>query len=118
MAYDDMKHMARTPMEQEGKEFSPPENTYPYGLALTLNNEELDKLGINCEEEGFEIGDYVHGHFLAEVVGYHKSDTGDGTKHSLNLQVTHMCLEDESKEDEEYDEQMGEGRVMRAAGPY
>jgi hypothetical protein len=110
--------MKRTPHEPEGAQAMPAENTYPYGLALTLSNEEMEKLGLDCSSEECQVGNYLHLNALAEVTGYHKSDTGNGEQHTLNLQITHLALEDSEggEEDEESDED--EGKLVRAAGYY
>lgn len=104
--YDKMVNMAKTPMEQE-QNASPQANAiYPYNLMISLTNEELEKLGIDCNDAECEVGNYVHLHALAEVVGKHKSDSGTGEQHTLNLQITHLELEDEGAENQQADEDM------------
>ena len=101
--YDGMKHMAKTPHENE----EPHEPMYPYGLSLTLGKEELEKLGIDCNGEECKTGNYLHLHGLAEVTGIHKTKGMGGEEEvSLNIQITHLCAEDEGEENEEYDEDM------------
>lgn len=117
--FDKMVSMQKTPMKMEQDAISvPQECIYPYGLSITLGDEEIEKLGIDCDDEECLVGNYVHGHFLAEVTGYHKSDTSDGTKRTLNIQVTHLELESEQSENDEADDEVNEGKVYRAAGPY
>ncbi len=118
--FDHMVSMEKTPMEREQNSAlaAPDEPLYPYGLSLTLNSEELEKLGLDCSDEECQVGNYLHLHALAEVTGYHKSDTGNGEKHTLNIQITHLQIEDEGAENEEADDEMNEGKVYRAAGPY
>ena len=91
---------------------------YPYNLSLSLTNDELEKLGLDCSDEECEVGNYLHLHALAEVTGYSKSATQDGERHCLNLQITHLSVEDEGEENVEADEEMNEGKVYRQAGPY
>lgn len=123
--YDKMTHMARTEHEKEKDMQGPAVSeagegpTYPYNLSISLTNDELEKLGIDCEDDDAKVGNFLHGHFLAEVTGYNKSDTGTGEKHTLNLQITHLAIEDEDEENEEAEEnEHYDGKVIRAAGPY
>lgn len=110
-----MQDMAHTPHEQE-QTATPAvsENSYPYGIAMTLSNDELEKLGLDCSEEECQVGNYLHIHALAEVTGFHASKDG----HTLNLQITHMKVEDEGAEDDDADREMNEGRTLRASGYY
>ncbi len=121
--YESMVDMAITPAEhQENAPIAAPEKPsepiYPYNLSLSLTDAELDKLGIDCEDEDCQVGNYLEGRFLAEVTGYSKDKTNDGERRRLNLQITHLCLDDENSEHEEADDEMSEGKVYRAAGPY
>lgn len=106
--FDKMVNMARTPMEMEenAAPASLRENIYPYNLCISLTQEELDKLGLNCDDAACEVGNYVHLHALAEVVSKSKNDTGEGPRHSLNLQITHLEIEDEGAENSAADEDM------------
>ncbi len=120
MSYDSMVHMAKIPHEQESASAQPEESVYPYNLSLSLTGDELEKLGLDCSDEDCQVGNYLHLEVLAEVTGYHKSETTGGTSHTLNLQITHMQLEDDESEDSEgevADENEG-GEVLRKAGPY
>lgn len=108
--FQKMIDMAKTPMEQE--EASSPssssynQNIYPYSLMISLTNDELEKLGLDCDDPECEVGNYVHLHALAEVVGKNKNDTGEGPRHNLNLQITHLEIEDEGAENRQADEDM------------
>lgn len=108
--YDQMKDMAKTPVEMETQ--STPsvaeQNIYPYNLCITLENDELEKLGIDLEDQDCQVGNYLHLHALAEVTGVSKRDTGEGVKHCLNLQITHLSAhsEDQENEDEETNDSM------------
>ena len=116
MSYVDLK---KTPMEQEGKDMpAAQENVYPYGCAFTFDDETLQKLGLNPEDEDCEVGNYLEFKVYAEVTGHNSHDTGEGKKHCLNLQATHIDVigEGDSGEDEEPDGD--EGKVIRAAGYY
>lgn len=104
--FDGMKHMAKTPHEIEQGDVPSQENIYPYNLSISLTNDELEKLDLDCSDPECEVGNYVHLHALAEVVGKSKNDTGDGEKHCLNLQITHLEIEDEGAENDEADQSM------------
>jgi hypothetical protein len=119
MAYVDLK---KTPMEQEEKA-NPSvaqENVYPYGCSFSFDDETLSKLGLDCEDEDCQVGNYLEFKVLAEVTGHNSHDTGAGKKHCLNLQATHIDLIGDGAEEshEEPDGDEGEGRVIRASGYY
>ncbi len=123
MSYEQMVDMAVTPSEHA--DILPsvaPEPTsqpiYPYNLSISLQDEELEKLGIDCDDEDCQVGNYLHLHALAEVTSYSKNKTNDGERRCLGLQITHLEVEDESAENDEADEEMSEGHVYRKAGPY
>lgn len=105
--FDKLTSMAKTPQEMEDASTPSPEKecVYPFSLSLSLDDEELQKLGLDCEDPECEVGNYVEIHALAEITGKNKRDTGEGAKHSLNFQITHMNIEadeDEENEDEGY----------------
>lgn len=83
---------------------------YPFGLSLSLNSEELEKLGLDCSDEDCQVGSYLHLHALAEVVAVHKSDMGDGEKTCVNIQITHMKCESEDSENDAADDEMDGAR--------
>lgn len=99
--------MANTPMEAEKSGTPDGEPSYPFNLSMTLQQSDLDKLEADACDEDCQVGNYVHIHALAEIVGINKNDSGDGEKVTLNFQITHMCLENETAEDEEYDKNVG-----------
>lgn len=85
---------------------------YPYGLALCLGKEELKKLDL---DEDPEVGDTIHLFALAKVTSASQSERADGTTESrVELQITHLGVEDEDDENEEMDR--GEGRAARRYG--
>ena len=105
--YSKMIHMAKTPHEMEQGSSAPSdENIYPYNLSISLTNDELEKLGLDCSDPECEVGNYVHLHALAEITGKNQNDTGDGVKHCLNIQITHLEIESEDEENQESDQQM------------
>ena len=83
-----------------GAGLSPPK--YPYGLMISLNDETLQKLGLDGE---CDVGDILHGHFLAEVTSVSKNKSQDGESNSrVELQIIMMtAMEDEDSENREVD---------------
>jgi len=72
---------------------------YPYGLALSLEDGSLTKLGITTLPE---VGSTVHLHGKATVESVSKSNsTEGGTRRSVCLQITDLCLEDAADEADE-----------------
>jgi len=72
---------------------------YPYGLRLDLNNEELDKLGIDLAD--FNQGDEVMIVASCSVVGKSESvsDFDKDVRQSLTLQVEKIGFGDEEADD-------------------
>lgn len=103
-----MIDMARSP-EEVKKDLAPlampsPESapSYPYGLCISLTEDELEKLGIDGD---CEIGDMIHLFAMAEVTSCseHKTKAADGSEKTccrIELQITHLGLEDEDREEE------------------
>jgi hypothetical protein len=85
-----------------GPEASTP--MYPYGLCLALTEEELEKLGI--DEELPSRGDMIHVVAIAKVTAAseNEEEKADGSKkvrRRVELQITHIALENEDDEGEE-----------------
>ena len=70
------------------------QNPYPYGLCITLCNEELEKLGLDPED--CEIGDLLEIHALAKVTSVSSNDREgqDGPCHRVEMTLTHFADED------------------------
>lgn len=78
---------------------------YPYGLRLDLNNDTLDKLGINKLPT---VGTVIMFEAKAKVVGSRQSATEGSENRSVELQITHIDLEDG-----ESTEEVKEGELTR-----
>ena len=89
-----MKDMARTDTPDYDM---PRASDYPYGLCISLADEDVEKLGL--EDETPEIGDMIHLFCMAKVT----SISVDGNGKRIELQITHMACEDEDEENEEED---------------
>lgn len=95
-------HMAKTPDEVEEKKermtTEPVVNTYPYGLCISLCDDELDKLGdISCE-----VGSIVSFDAMAKVTAYSQHEVEEDGKKTLRrrveLQITHLGVEQDEDE--------------------
>lgn len=98
--------MAITPKEMKeeygapGLAATPSTPIYPYGLCISLCNDELEllDLGNDCEP-----GDMMHMECIAKVTSVSKNDTTDGTKTRVELQIMGMALNPEAHEAAEED---------------
>lgn len=123
-AFQTMVDMARTPVDvkKEIKAMSSPPISpdatapvYPYGLCLTLTQDELDKLGLDGD---CGVGDMIHLAAMAKVTSCSESEreTADGKKEKtcrIELQITHLATENE---DEEGESMSAEARAGRRYG--
>ena len=115
MAFRSMVDMAKTPEDVKKEvgnsiaapvsaESKPSVPSYPYGLCISLNEEDLAKLGITGELP--EVGDMVHLVAMAKVTSVSESEREDtgGTKTKccrVELQITHLATENEDDEEAE-----------------
>lgn len=68
---------------------------YPYGLCLRLDEKTMAKVGI---DELPEVGEMIHIMAIAKVISVGSSATENHDSKHMELQITHMALEDEDKE--------------------
>lgn len=94
--------LARTPKElkaDEAKNVPMPaaieQPIYPYGTCISLEDEELDKLGLDAD---CDVGDTIHLCCMAKVTSCSKRDTSSGTTRRVELQITEVAIEDEDAE--------------------
>lgn len=113
MAFMKMVSMARSPeeiKEQMDKMTSAPEMPdgpqYPYGLCITLCDDELEKLGIDKDDMP-EIGDMIHLMAMAKVTSVSQSANSSGDQRRIELQITDLSCEDEDDEDDRADRRYG-----------
>lgn len=101
-----MVSMAKTP-EQINKEIGPAcpapmtakaadVPTYPWGLCINLEDEQIEKLRLDDE---CEVGDTIHLCIEAEVTSESKNKTEGGSKRRIELQITRMAVEGEDAQD-------------------
>jgi hypothetical protein len=107
-----MVDMARTPEETKDLGYpTPMQSKYPYGLCLSLCEDELEKLGF--EQGELQVSDMVHLHCMATVTSVSSSDNvNSGPSCRVELQVTHISAEDEAEEDKEADKKMSGSQRM------
>lgn len=102
--------LALAPQEKEGAiSTATPERrdepVYPFGTSISLENDQIEKLGL---EDG-EVGDYLHAEILVKLCGLHVTATEAGERKCMNLQITHLkILSDEDGDDD--DDGDGDGR--------
>jgi|SRR5579859_669946 len=100
MAFRHMVDLARSPEEKEEAVMpvSSVVSDYPYGLCIALSHDELEKLDLDPE---CEIGDMLHGFFMAKVTSVSmNASEGSDPSCRIELQITHLALEDEDTETE------------------
>lgn len=72
---------------------------YPYGLCLSVCDEEVAKLKLSDAQ----IGETIHIFAMAKVTSVSKRDDEDGGSHRIELQITDMAVENEDRENAESD---------------
>lgn len=89
------KEVAETMPAMEAPSESGPE--YPWGLRICLTNDELEKLGLDCD---CEIGDIVDLRAFACVTSVSMDKSSDGSMRCrVELQIEKLAIEAEANED-------------------
>jgi hypothetical protein len=73
---------------------------YPYGLQLRLDNDTIQKLGI---DDMPKVGDTFELEGKAVVTSVSQNESKGETRRSIELQLTKCCLEGEGNEDDTAD---------------
>lgn len=99
-----MKDMSKT-LEEVQKELTPSVapsaeyiNEYPYGLCLCLDEDSITKLQI---ENMPEVGDGIMLMAVAKVTSVSMNETAAGARRRIELQITHLELEEGDGADDE-----------------
>jgi hypothetical protein len=102
MHYKDMKNDREEYEGEDNLRLQPVDSSYPHGLSISLTEKELERLDL-CEE--VEVGDFLHGAFMAKVtsISSHSHEGGKGMR--IELQIVAMAIEDESSEISDEDEE-------------
>jgi hypothetical protein len=110
-----MVSMRRTPAEKaEEKAAINDGPEYPWGLCISLCQDELDKLGLAGE---VKVGDMLHLHCMAKVTSVSESDSEmSGPSCRVELQITDMVGEDEDSENAEAESTPAPERRRRLYG--
>lgn len=75
-----------------------PQDIYPYGLCISLCEEELEKLSLSSD---VDAGDIIHLQAIGKVTSVNKRDTDQGQKVRVEIQLTDIALESGHDEAEE-----------------
>lgn len=79
---------------------------YPWGLRISLEDEQLKALGLDCAD--CNVGGIVHLHALGKITSVTQNDTSEGAKARVEIQITSMCcIESEDEENREAEAEMG-----------
>lgn len=111
-----MVDMRRTPEEkQEVASLSLPtalnQPDYPYGLSISLCENELEKIGFS--QEDLRVNDMVHLHCMAVVTSVSNHDNvSSGPSCRVELQITHISAESEDEENEDVSNQTDSSPVV------
>ena len=84
--------------EQKTEAVSPEPSDYSYGLCITLDTDELEKLGITTLPG---VGDECHIRAVGEVTSVSENDAGNGQERSVRVQIQMMELRNEGQEEGE-----------------
>lgn len=90
---------------------------YPYGLCISLSEEELKKLGLDGELPA--VGEMIHLCAMAKVTSVSENESEDSsgakTKHCrVELQITHLATENEDTEGAAFEAAEKEGTARRS----
>lgn len=84
---------------------------YPYGLCISLCQDELDKLSIDYDD--MCVGDIVHIHALGMITSKSCSERQNGEpSERVEVQLTHMAGESEDEEDQAMEAVMSSSKKM------
>tara|TARA_R110000868_G_scaffold628_4_gene4577 strand:- start:862 stop:1224 length:363 start_codon:yes stop_codon:yes gene_type:complete len=108
-----MKNMKKTeemPREYEDAD----EPLYPYGLCITLDAEQLDKLGITTLPK---VGGTMMIHAMAYVKSTSAYETQGGKDMSVQLQITDMDIGEEDRSKDRAETMYGKDKSPKQINP-
>jgi len=102
--FSHLTDMARDAEElKDASPMAPEPDKYPWGLRITLDQDSLEKLGVDHSD--WEVGAVFHLMALAKVTSISSHDGPNGQRCDVGLQITHLAgPENEEKEEEEGEE--------------
>lgn len=74
-----------------------PQPIYPWGLCIRLENEQIDKLGLNTD---VEAGDYIAFDAVGKVTSVSSRDTDKGPQKNTEIQIMFMAVAPEHEEEQ------------------
>jgi hypothetical protein len=96
--------MSKKEMKAETEPSLANENPYPYGLRISLDTDELEKLGITVKNLP-KVGDAMSITATGCIVSVSEDETaGNGYRCSVQIQIEEMALENEGGEESAADE--------------
>jgi hypothetical protein len=81
---------SRPPSERSATSIADNLPKYPYGLCITIENEQLDKLELDGD---CDIGDTIHFCVEAKVTSVSAREKEKGEDRRIELQITHIATE-------------------------
>lgn len=73
---------------------------YPWGLCISLTNDELEKMGVEAKD--FQVGDMINFDVLGKVTAVSERDASEGPCCRVEIQITGISVEDDEDEEQEY----------------
>lgn len=68
---------------------------YPWGLSVSLGDEQLDKLDLDAD---CEVGDLLDARCMLKVTSVSQNETTEGKRRRVELQIVMMSVENEEEE--------------------
>lgn len=99
MSLTKLVDMRKTPAEKAEDTMCMPSgciNEYPYGLCVSLGDEELNKL--EADYSDLTVGDIIDMRSMARVTSISKNETESGERTRIELQIVMLGIENESTE--------------------
>lgn len=99
-------------LSEEGAVVSAPAMPlYPYGLCISLTQDELEKLEVDYED--WTVGDFFKLDALAKITSISENESTDGKRCRVEMQIVALSGEgSEDEEDEEYEKPEPEFRPL------
>ena len=88
-----LKSMKESKLTDEALLPSDSDDQYPYGLRLDLDEKSMSTLGLDATK--FNVGDELKIECKVEVISIRANKDGYGSSQNLELQVTHIALDED-----------------------